>query len=230
MRDSRLRRLRPWIQLAALLAFPILGRSQAPQPSSSLVIAGSSEHAPLVTINGKSYIDIESLARITHASISFQTNQIVLSLPGSSTDRPQPQARQDTTAKQGFSEEFVKAGIEEMTVIREWRIAIVNAVQTNNPVTDDWVSGFRRSADSKLTLASAVARTPSDHKGVELLKNEFNNMRQLSDHFLSLHKSASYISPDSFDNNPLDQKILTCARSLAAMAAANEYQDDTACQ
>ena len=116
-----------------------------------------------------------------------------------------------------------------MTVIREWRIAIVNAVQTNSPVTEDWVSSFRRSADSKLALASAAATTESDRKAVDLLRNEFNNMQQLSDHFLALRKSASYTSPDSFDNNPLDQKILSCARSLASMAAANQFQDDTAC-
>jgi hypothetical protein len=220
----RYRCLRPLVQLVVLIALPIMGTSQTLQQGGTLVIAGSPDRAPLVRINGKSYIDIESLARITHGAISFQGNETVLTLHPSSADMPQ-----DKPPKQGFSEGFLKAGIEEMTVIREWRITIVNAVQTNTPVTEDWVSSFRRSAESKLALASASAATESDRKVVDLLRNEFNNMQQLSDHFLALRKSASYTSPDSFDNNPLDQKILSCARSLASMAAMNQFQDDMSC-
>jgi hypothetical protein len=223
------RYLRPLAQLVALIALPIMGRSQALQQAGTLVITGSTERAPLVQINGKSYIDIESLARMTHGSISFQTNQTLLTLRPTPAEMPQSPTPQDKPPIPGFSEEFRKAAIEEMTVVREWRIAIRNAVQTNNRVTDDWVSGFRMSADSKLELAAAAATTEPDHKAVDLLRNEFNNMRQLSDYFLALHKSASYTSPDSFDNNPLDQKILSCARSLASMAATNQFQDDLSC-
>ena len=71
-----------------------------------------------------------------------------------------------------FSVEFLKAGIEEMSVIREWRIAIVNAVQTNSPVTDDWVSGYRRAADSRLSLAEAAASTDPDRQAMVMLRTD----------------------------------------------------------
>ena len=54
-------------------------------------------------------------------------------------------------------------------------------------------------------------------------------MQQMSDQFLTMRKNMNYISPDSFDNNPLDQKILSCSRALAAMAASGQVQDDISC-
>jgi hypothetical protein len=125
--------------------------------------------------------------------------------------------------------EFLKAGIEEMSVIREWRSALVNAVQTNSPVSDDWLSGYRRAADSRLSLAEAAVSTDPDRQAAVMLRNEFNNMQQMSDQFLTMRKNMNYISPDSFDNNALDQKILSCSRALASMAATGQVQDDISC-
>jgi hypothetical protein len=91
------------------------------------------------------------------------------------------------------------------------------------------VGGLRRSADAKLQLAIAAATTEPDQKAVELLRNEFTNMQQMSDQFLAMHAKANNIAPDSFDNNPLDQKILGCARALASMAATKQFQDEPLC-
>ena len=97
-------------------------------------------------------------------------------------------------------------------------MSLVNAIQNNYPVTDSWVGRLRRSAEAKLQLAIAAATTEPDQKALELLRNEFANMQQMSDQFLAMHAKANYISPDSFDNNALDQKILGCERALAGMA------------
>ena len=212
--------------LVLLVAVPVICRAQAAPGGQTLAIAGMPGQAPVVQVNGRSYVDIEALARLTQGSISFRGMQTILTLPGSTggasaTDTGQP--------KQGFSPAFLRAGIEEMTVIREWRIALVNAVQNNTPVSEDWVGGFRRTADSKLALASAAATTASDRNAFQLLGNEFRNMQQLSDQFLALRSTVSYVAPNSFDNNPLDAKVLGCARALAAMAAANQFQDEPAC-
>ena len=68
-----------------------------------------------------------------------------------------------------------------------------------------------------------------DQKALELLRNEFANMQQMSDGFVAMHVKANYIAPDSFDNNALDQKVLSCARDLAAMAATKEFEDEVSC-
>jgi hypothetical protein len=220
------RSVRSLAKLAVLLALPIAATAQATQQAATLAIAGQPDHASLVQISGKSYVDVESLARITHGSIRFQGSQIILTLPVSVATASQPV--QPNKPPQ-LTEEFLRAEIEELTAIREWRVAIVTAVQTNNPVTESWVGGLRRSADSKLTLATAAATTDPDRNAVALLRNEFTNMQQMSDQFLAMHSKSSYSAPDSFDNNPLDQKILSCARGLASMAATKQFQDEASC-
>ena len=54
-------------------------------------------------------------------------------------------------------------------------------------------------------------------------------MQELDNKVLTARKKLDYISPDSVKNDPLDQKILNCARSLAAMAASGEFQDNGSC-
>jgi hypothetical protein len=123
----------------------------------------------------------------------------------------------------------LSAEIESLTEIREWRASLVYAIQNNYPVADPWVANLRREAEAKLQLTVAAATTAMDQKALELLRNEFTNMQQMSDQFLAMHAKANYIAPDSFDNNALDQKILGCARGLATMAATKQFQDEVSC-
>lgn len=210
--------------LVVFLAATLALNAQAPQQSGTLAIAGHSGQAPLIQINGKSYVDIESLARLTNGSLSFQPNQITLALPGSSPNSPTAKS-----APTGFSTGFLKAAIEVMTEIREWRVAIVNAVQTNNPVEEVWVSRFSRAARSKLALASAAIETDADRSAFQLVSNGFNNMQQLSDHYLQRRQNHQFTPTNSFDNDPLDQKVLSCAQGLAALAVNNKFNDVPSC-
>lgn len=220
------RLIRSLAKALVLLALPIAVPAQTPQQAATLAIAGQPDQVPLVQINGKSYVDVESLARIVHGSIQFKGNQTILVLPAStSTAAPSAQAKKPPQLSEGF----LSAEIEELAVIREWRAAIVYAVQANSPVTESWVGGLRRSAENRLTLATAAATTEPDNNAAALLHNEFTNMQQMSDQFLALHAKSSYTSPNSFDNNPLDQKILSCAQALASMAATKQFQDEPSC-
>jgi hypothetical protein len=216
------------LTVAALLLAPVFGMSQSQSQSVTLKVNGSSGEARAIQISGKSYVDIESLARITNGTLSFHGNQIVLTLPSSSAGATAA-APATEPVKPAFSKEFLRAAIEAMSVIREWRIAIVNAVQNNQPVSDDWVSGYRRTAESKLSLVSVAVNTDSDRKALPLLQSEFDNMKTMSDKYVALNKSASYTPPNSFDNDRQDQQILSCARALAAMAASGQFQENSPC-
>jgi hypothetical protein len=119
----------------ALLMLPANSSSQTPQKAATFTIAGHTGEAQLFQINGKSHVEMETLARLTRGALSFKANQTTLTLPPSDAEAqastPQGEA--------GFSTASVQAGIEERSVIREWRMAIVNAVQNNAPVSEDWV-------------------------------------------------------------------------------------------
>jgi hypothetical protein len=215
------------LKLAFLLSLTLAAAAQTTQPQAgTLIIAGQPDQAALVRINGKSYVDIESLARITHGSVRFQGSQTILSLPSAANTAG---ASAQPVKVPQLSGGFLSAEIEALTQIREWRASLVNAVQNNYPVKDPWVSILRRNADAKVQLAVAAVSTDPDQKSVELLRNVFGTMQQMSDQLLALNAKASYISPDSFDNNPLDQKVLTCERALISMAATKQFQDEPSC-
>jgi hypothetical protein len=189
--------------MALLLLLPEVGLSQAPQQKTTLTVAGYPGRAPVIQVNGKSYVEIESLARLTNGSVSFQANQITLTLAAPvAISAP---AQTDQPAK--LSKGLLQAGIEEMAVIEEWRTTVVNAVQNNNPIPEDGLDGYRRNADSKLAVASTTVVTDGDRNVLLLLKNEFNNMQKLSSQYLAKRKSLTYIPPDSLDNEPLNQQI-----------------------
>jgi hypothetical protein len=193
----------------------------------TLTVKGFSGQAPVVQVNGKSYVEIEAFARLTNGTLAFHGSQIVFTLPGGAVSAAPAPVEQ--VAKLNLSRDFLRAAIEELTVIREWRSAIVNAVQNNYPVSDDWVAGYRNNAQTKLELASAAATRSADKDGYSLLSGEFNNMKGLSDKYLGMHNSLTYIPTDSLNDDSLDKQVLNCAEGLATLAASGQFQDVTTC-
>jgi hypothetical protein len=99
-------------------------------------------------------------------------------------------------------------------------------------VSANWVESYRGKAAQSLRLASVAASTDSDQQALQLLTNELDNMQKWSDKILKAGKdmdAAKYMSPDALNNDPLFQKILNCAHSLAAMSASGQFQDDGSC-
>ena len=222
-------------RLALLLALvffsslPVLvTRSAAPQ-NRTLVLTGHPGELTVVETGGRYCVDIEALAQLANGSLSFKGNQIVLTLSAPTTNTPASNSPASPSTTPGFSKDFLRAGIEEMSVIREWRSALINAIRQGYPVTEAWVAGFRGQTQQNLRLASVAASTEADRNALRLLNNEFNNMKKLSDRFVEANESRTYVPPDALDNDPLEQTILSCAHSLAAMAANNQFVDDGSC-
>ena len=217
------------LTLLPLLILPGLAWSQAAQQNSTLIVSGQPGQTQVLQINGRSYVDIEALARLTNGSLGFKGNQITLTLPGAAASAPSTAAAPSQPAPTGFSKEFMRAGIEEMSVIREWRSALLNAVQNGYPVTDAFVASYRGQAATSLRLASVAVSTDSDRNAFQLLSNEFDNMQKLSNKVLAARQNMNYLSPDALKGDPLNQQILSCARSLASMASSGQFQDDGSC-
>ena len=212
--------------LTVLLMLPANGSAQTPQKSSTFTIAGHAGEAQILQVNGKSYVEIEALARLTQGALSFNANHTILTLHPSNSEAETPAPH----AKAGFSRAFTQASIEEISVIREWRIAIVNAVQNNTPVLEDWVSAQHRLAEKNLSLASAAVSTDDDHSAYPLLSAEFGNMQKLSEGYLAMRKRVTFISPDEFHSTPLEEQILSCAQGFVSMTESHEFQDQAACR
>jgi hypothetical protein len=211
--------------LAALLMLPGKVNAQTQPKAPTLKIAGYPGEAQLLQVNGKSYVEVETLARLTKGTLSFKAGQTTLTLPPAEAATPASAPRE----KAGFSTAFVQASIEELSIIREWRVAIVSAVRNNAPAAEDWIAAQHRLAEKNLALASSAATTDDDRSASPLLSAEFNNMQNLSERYLALRKQSAFISLDTFNSSPLEEQILSCARGFVSMTESHAFQDLAAC-
>ena len=211
-----------WLALlaASFVAWPLLALPQSARQKRTLIVNGQSGRAPVIEADGHTYVDLEALARIANGSVAFDDDQIVLTIPAPSTE---------PTADSAFSKAFMRAAIEELSVIREWRNALKNAIERSYPISDDWLSLYRNQAVDGLRRASVEATTDADRSALELFTNEFNNMEELAGKYLEKNEAVEYTPPDSLKDDPMHQRILTCARSLASMISNGNFVDDGSC-
>jgi len=220
--------------LTALPILPADKSAQAPKKGSILTIAGYPGEAQLLEINGKSYVEVQTLALMTKGTLSFKDNQTILTLHASNaevqTSMPTPAPAPPLPAKPALSRAFIQACVEEISVIREWRSDIVNAVASNTPLGEDWIASHHGLAEKNLALASAAVSTDYDRSAYPLLSAEFNNMHKLSDAYLDLRNQSKFISPELFGNDALEEQILSCAQGFSSMTENHEFQDQAACR
>jgi hypothetical protein len=112
--------------LAALLLVPMVLLSQDGGEKRTLIINGQSTQVPLIQVNGHPYVGLEALADALNGSLSSSDTMFTLSFstgsagPASASAAEAPAAQaQATPSNQGFSKQFLDAGIEEMSTLRE---------------------------------------------------------------------------------------------------------------
>jgi hypothetical protein len=221
---------------ALLLVVSGMALAQDANQNRTLIVNGQSGIVPVIQVNGRSYVDLEALARAANGSLSFSGNQIALTLPGSAANSPTntnaTSAAAPATApasNPGFSPAFLQAGIEQMATVREWHTALAAAIQNGTPVAANWLAPYRNQAATNLRLASVAIQTNSDRRAFQLLTNEFQNMAKLADNYIAARTNMTYISPDALQNDDLNQRIVACGHSLGSMAASGQFVDDGSC-
>ncbi len=202
--------------ITALLACPMFAQDA---PRVTLSVDGVPGEASTVTIQGKPYVDVDAIVQLLGATQDRHGNRVVIYLP----DR----APSDLTTR--LSPPLIVAGVEFMTLIREWRRGIIDATVNSTPFLAEWAGAQQRDADSKLALVSGAANTDGDRSAIELLLNESRMMREFSEKYVEKRKQSVGVFQDEIDNDPLSQQILDCARGMASMAATHEFQDVPAC-
>ena len=221
--------IRTSVMLVTILLLPLL--VLVAEETSALLIEGPQGQAGVIQVQGKNYVEVEGLARITGGSLRFAGNQLTLTLPNGSNTVPQTE--QSASAPQravGFSRPFLTAGIESMREILEWHAALKTGIERGYPLSDVWFGNFRRQVQSSLKQAEAAASSDMDQRALPLLINEFNTMDALTDKYLKIAVSRDYLAPNALNSDPLDQKLLTCWQSLTATASSNQFVDVGACQ
>jgi hypothetical protein len=225
--DMRRNTIRTPVMLVAILLLPLLVLPA--QFMSSLLIDGQQEQARVIQVQGKNYVEVDELARITGGSLRLVGNQIILTLPGSG-DTSSQAVRSEPTPLVGYSRQFLTAGIEAMREILEWHAALKTAIEWSLPFSDESFEIYRREVQASLKFAEVAASTDMDQKAFPLLANEFNTMTALTDKYLKMHARMDYIEPGALSKDPLEQKLLTCWRSLESMTSSHQFVDDGSCR
>ena len=219
--------IRTWVMLVAILLLSALVLMA--QQTGSLLMDGPQGQARVLQVQGKNYVEVDELARITGGSLRFVGNQIILTLAGSG-DTSSQAVQSAPTPPVGLSKPFLGAGIESMREILEWHATLKTGIERRYPLSDEWFGNFRRQIQATLKHTEAMASTDMDRQAFPLLVNEFNNMGALTDKYLKITANRDYLAPDSLSSDPLEQKLLTCWQSLASMASSNQFVDDGSCQ
>jgi len=216
-----------------LLLVSTVTSAQAAEEFRSLVINDLSGKVVVMEVGGKTYVDLKRLVQIGHGSMEYRGNQIVVSLSCSSMDTPTKTTEEEQSTSLRLGREFTKAGIEEISLLREWASSLANSLQNGYPISENWVAGYRAKAHTGVGIVSAAVSTEGDRSAAELLNHEFETVQEWSNKLMEARKSmdtAKYaISPDALRNDPLSQKIVTCGRFLGQMLASGSFQDDASC-
>lgn len=221
---------RNMVLLGVLLVMVVAAPAQTQREREALSIQGYSGDAGVLRFQGRAYVDVQDLARLTNGSLRFERGRIILTL-----------ACCDASAlvgeKPGFSRAFRSAAIEAMASIREWggmlMITVQNGYPVENTMAGNTIRAYQARAADSVGLALAAASTDDDQRGLELLRNEFNNAQAWSERFIKARSSMSAanltVSEHGLAEDEDAQKIVRCGQFLAQMFAGGTFQDDGTC-
>ncbi len=220
------------VMCGAVLLMVAMAMAQSQRAREALSVQGYQGQANVIRYQGHVFVDAQELAQITNGSLSFEKNRIILTLPG-----PDGSSSSDEAHASGFSHPFMRAAIEAMASIREWggtlQAIVLNGYPVGNTTAGNTIMAFQGRAADSVALASAAVSTDSDYRGLELLKNEFNNVQSWADGYvkarISLSAADLSMSESQFNNDYDAQKIIHCGQFLAQMFASGNFQDDAVC-
>jgi len=221
--------LSAWI-IGAIVAVAGLALGQSEQLKRTLVVNGQSGDATIIQINGRSYIDLETLARIANGSLTFQGTQIVLTIPSSSAEATPTTAADRQAADSGLSTDFMRAAIQDLATIKEWYSTLAYAIQRGVPGDGSRLFIFRDKAAQGLKLARASALNDTDKSALQLLTAHFNDVQKWTDMLVESRKSlgtANYsLSANALNDDALYQRINRCSQFLGTMLPGGKFEDD----
>jgi hypothetical protein len=215
--------------LTLCLMFAGAASAQNTPPKKTLVVNGRTADGAVVQIDGRSYVDVDTLARIMNAAVSFEPGRVILTVPaaesGAKPERTEP----------GLSKDFARAGISQLAEMWEWKGAIASAIRSGI-AAGNWLgpalADHRARAEESFSKTSLAAKTDSDRKALQLLKNEIANLGEWDSNTQATINSLNAeqtVNPAATQNDPLRMKISECGSFLNAMLVEGEFADSPSC-
>jgi hypothetical protein len=209
------------------LAGVLLGQGK---PDTILVVNGRTAGAAVRQIDGRFYVDIETLAQITNGEVTVEPTRIVLTIPGSDSRAALSAAPPQAT--QGLSRDFAKAAIADLAEMREWQGAIGAMITYGLAVSGTWAQEYHARVEESLRQATEAASTEADRNALQLLRNESGKLVGWANAVFAERQAlnaARTVDPNALQNDPVLARITSCGRFLNAMLVSGEFADDPSC-
>jgi hypothetical protein len=224
-------RLLWWAVPCTLLILLSAAVSQSGHSTRSLSVNGRVGEAIVYQIDGKSYVDLESLVHIANGSMSIKGNQITLSFPADNSTHTESGSVPANVLE--LSTQFRTESVQTLAVIKEWTNALVYAVQHGVPGDGSRMVIFHDRADHALRLAEVASSSDSDRDGLRLLTNQFHTLSAWSEKLIGERRrmdTGKYsVSEGALKKDETYQKIAACSKFLSKMLANGTYDDDSNC-
>ena len=187
----------------------------------------------VVQINGRSFVDLETVAQIMNGSVKIESNRILLNTPAAES-APMPETRPGATpaSSAGLSWEFARAAISELAEMREWRGAIGTILTYGVPVVGTWPQDYHDHVQSNLQQVAVAATTDSDRDALQLLTNNFDNLSQWAGDVVATRNAMNAtktVAPNAAQNDSVLTKISECSRFLSSMLVSGSFADNPSC-
>jgi len=203
--------------------------SQSEVQNRTLVVNDHRGDAIIYRINGKSYVSLETIARIANGSLTTVGNEIHLTFAVAGFSPQQTHAGE--TGK--MSDDFLKAAVDDLALLNEWHSTLADAIQQGVPGDGSRFSSYHDRAAHGLSLATIAAANPSDQNALRLLQNNFSQVdswtRKLVQERKTMNTGNYSLTPDSLDKDPQYQQIENCSKSLRNMLTSGRFDDVQSC-
>ena len=181
--------------------------------------------APVIRVDGRRFVDVQALARITDSSLVCDGNECVLTLPVAKSS--------SEGEKAGFSRPFMAAAIEALVSMREWSTTVAFSVQRSFQLGPS-VEAYRTRAEGNVSKASAATSTADDRRGLELLQSELTNVRSWTEQLIQSQKTLNSgnlaMTQGAVEQDPTYVAIVACGKALSQMLGSGRFQEVTECR
>jgi hypothetical protein len=211
-------------------------------PTRALIVNGETLDAGVILVEGRSYVDIEGLAEGMGGSVTFEANQISLTIPAAPPSAPltpppsaAPQTPPPSTAPQtpqGMSKDFQKIAVFTLAEMREWKGAIGSVVTSGIPVVGTWSQDYHDRIEADLMQATLAASTEPDRQALELLQQQLTRLSEWADTVLGEREALNAdktIDPNSLQKDQSLAKISQCGQFLSSMIVSGTFSNDSSC-
>ncbi len=231
---NRYRSIRFFLFLA--LIFVLSGSLVAQSTGDKvLVVNGKTASSPIRQIDGRSYVDIETLAEVTNGTFAVEAHRILLTIPAHA-DRavpvPAPANPVAFQNQQVITRDFAAAAISELAEMREYRGTIRAMITYGLAVSDAWSQSYQEQVLVGLRQAEVAAATDADRNALQLLHNEVDKLNGWASGVYAARQAlngATTVDPNALQNDQVLAKIRSCGQFLNSMIVSRTFTDDPIC-